>query len=270
MFVATAGAAAAQACGLTAVQASQLNLLDKTLIAILADGKKYTLPKRSSFIIATDQLIKAEGPEQLCRDQQGVCRTNYDAGVVELTPYLLKVLNVVNAVVNDNFDPTSDLELYGVPEKWVQHNAAHIFGKVKGDCEKHALIKRQILIWLTANKTGQRLFPPGSLMITIGGVPRDMENEGHAWLTVRTDHGDLTLCNLFPDVRPMAEVNYFLYAISSPAGLSRWHVVQPSMQAPGAWDRNDILAMQPSGFYDPTPIQPAETSSWRRKALGLD
>ena len=55
----------------------------------------------------------------------------------------------------------------------------------KGDCKIYALFKRKLLI--------ERGFPRQALLMTI---VRDLNGDGHAVLTVKTDRGDFVLDNL--------------------------------------------------------------------------
>jgi predicted transglutaminase-like cysteine proteinase len=70
----------------------------------------------------------------------------------------------------------------------------------KGDCKIYALFKRKLLI--------ERGFPRQALLMTI---VRDLDGEGHAILTVKTDRGDFVLDNLSADVRPWSATGYQFY-----------------------------------------------------------
>ena len=67
----------------------------------------------------------------------------------------------------------------------------------KGDCKIYALFKRKLLV--------ERGYPRQALLITI---VRDLNGEGHAVLTVKTDRGDFVLDNLSPAVRPWSATGY--------------------------------------------------------------
>jgi predicted transglutaminase-like cysteine proteinase len=83
----------------------------------------------------------------------------------------------VNALVNRTVEPRSDLELYGVTERWTLPDKA-------GDCEDYGLLKQAMLV--------ERGWPRGALLMT---VVRDEQGQGHAVLTVATKSGDLVLDN---------------------------------------------------------------------------
>ena len=96
-------------------------------------------------------------------------------------------LSEVNTHVHDTVKQVSDLEQHGVEDRW------DVAG-IAGDCEDHALLKRQMLI----NKGWQHK----DLLITILFLKN---NEGHAVLTVRTEKGDFILDNLRREIVPWGE-----------------------------------------------------------------
>ena len=69
-----------------------------------------------------------------------------------------------------------------------------------GDCKIYALFKRKLLI--------ERGFPRQALLMTI---VRDLNGEGHAVLTVKTDRGDFVLDNLSETIRPWSATGYQFY-----------------------------------------------------------
>jgi len=97
---------------------------------------------------------------------------------VEGTPDAWKELVFVNRWVNDTVKPMTDLEHYGVVEKWAYPDDGY------GDCEDYVLAKRRILI--------EAGWPREALLIT---VVRDRNGDGHAVLTVKTDRGEFILDN---------------------------------------------------------------------------
>ncbi len=67
----------------------------------------------------------------------------------------------------------------------------------KGDCKIYALFKRKLLI--------DRGFPRQALLMTI---VRDLNGEGHAVLTVKTDRRDFVLDNLSDEIRAWSATGY--------------------------------------------------------------
>jgi predicted transglutaminase-like cysteine proteinase len=116
---------------------------------------------------------------ELCARQPGEC-----TGVMMplrdfvLTPKRWNDLVRVNKLVNETIKPLSDLEHWGVVERWSYPDDGY------GDCEDYVLLKRRMLI--------QSGWPREALLVTI---VRDKKDEGHAVLTVTTDKGDYVLDN---------------------------------------------------------------------------
>jgi len=97
---------------------------------------------------------------------------------ITLTPEAWATLVQVNNSVNETIKPLTDLEHWGVVDRWSYPDDGF------GDCEDYVLLKRRILI--------QAGWPRESLLVT---VVRDKKDEGHAVLTVTTDKGDYVLDN---------------------------------------------------------------------------
>ena len=95
-----------------------------------------------------------------------------------LTPKAWTDLIQVNNWVNEKIKPVTDLEHWGVVERWNYPDDGY------GDCEDYVLLKRRMLI-----KAG---WPREALLIT---VVRDKKGEGHAVLTVKTNKGEFILDN---------------------------------------------------------------------------
>ena len=84
----------------------------------------------------------------------------------------------VNRWVNETIKPMTDMDHWGVIEKWSLPTDGY------GDCEDYVLLKRKMLI--------DAGWPREALLIT---VVRDKKGEGHAVLTVKTDKGEFVLDN---------------------------------------------------------------------------
>jgi predicted transglutaminase-like cysteine proteinase len=110
---------------------------------------------------------------------------------VVLSPRAFKDLQRVNKWVNDAIKPMTDLEHWGVIEKWSYPDDGY------GDCEDYVLLKRRLLM-----AAG---WPREALLIT---VVRDKKDEGHAVLTVKTDRGEFILDNQAEDVLAWTETGY--------------------------------------------------------------
>jgi predicted transglutaminase-like cysteine proteinase len=101
-------------------------------------------------------------------------------------------LDEVNRAVNAFIEPISNFDHWGT---MLDHWDYPVDGK--GDCKVYALYKRKLLL-----DSG---FPRQALLMTI---VRDLHGEGHAILTVKTDHGEFVLDNLTDDIRPWSATGY--------------------------------------------------------------
>ena len=88
------------------------------------------------------------------------------------------VMRRINAKVNNMVKPKTDLEHWGVSERWGYPDDGF------GDCEDYVLEKKRQLV-----RAG---LPPEALLIT---VVKDTDGNGHAVLTVPTNKGDFILDN---------------------------------------------------------------------------
>lgn len=110
----------------------------------------------------------------------------------------------INHSVNERIQPMTDMEIYGVEEYWA-------YPSTVGDCEDYVLLKQRELA-----KAG---IPMTDLLIT---VVRKPDGEGHAVLTVRTDHGDFILDNLTDKVMRWDESDYTFLKRQSASHSGRW------------------------------------------------
>lgn len=151
------------------------------------------------------------------------CNRNPEECVVDLrqpetlpmTEGLAALLSSVNLSVNRALIPVTDQNHWGLVDLWSYPTDG------LGDCEDYQLLKRRLLI--------EAGLPRRALRMT---VVIDENGEGHAVLTVRTDHGDLILDNKTDEVlewfrtnyryikRESAETTGWVYLTLDPAGTS--------------------------------------------------
>ncbi len=110
---------------------------------------------------------------------------------VVLTSKAWRDLQQVNIWVNNAIKPMTDLDHWGVVEKWSYPDDGY------GDCEDYVLLKRRMLM--------QAGWPREALLIT---VVRDKHDEGHAVLTVKTDKGDYVLDNQAENIVLWSDTGY--------------------------------------------------------------
>jgi predicted transglutaminase-like cysteine proteinase len=128
-----------------------------------------------------------------------------EARDVVLTPKAWKDLVRVNDWVNEHIKPLTDLEHWGVVERWSYPDDGY------GDCEDYVLLKRRMLM--------QSGWPRQALLIT---VVRDSKGEGHAVLTVKTDHGEFILDNQEREIVLWSQTSYRFVKRQSQTDPNLW------------------------------------------------
>jgi predicted transglutaminase-like cysteine proteinase len=111
----------------------------------------------------------------------------------------------VNARVNRDIEPVTDMDHWGVAEKWSYPTNG------KGDCEDYVLEKRKRLM--------EAGWPRQALLIT---VVRDKKGDGHAVLMVKTDRGDFVLDNQEAKVKHWTETGYRFLKRQSEQNPNTW------------------------------------------------
>lgn len=111
----------------------------------------------------------------------------------------------INANVNREIKPITDMDHHGVVERWSYPDDG------QGDCEDYVLEKRRRLMHAG--------FPRQSLLVT---VVRDKRGDGHAVLMVKTDRGDFILDNQAPKVLNWHETGYRFIKRQSQETPNRW------------------------------------------------
>jgi predicted transglutaminase-like cysteine proteinase len=116
-----------------------------------------------------------------------------------------KELVRINRLVNDTIKPITDLEHWGVVERWNYPDDGY------GDCEDYVLLKRRMLI--------EAGWPRQALLIT---VVRDRRGDGHAVLTVKTDKGEFILDNQNEEILLWSETGYHFVKRQSQSDPNVW------------------------------------------------
>jgi predicted transglutaminase-like cysteine proteinase len=120
----------------------------------------------------------------------------------------------VNKWVNETIKPLSDLEHWGVVERWSYPDDGY------GDCEDYVLLKRRMLI--------QSGWPREALLVT---VVHDKNDKGHAVLTVTSDKGDYVLDNQNTDILPWSETGYRFFKRQSQSNPNVWVSLSDAQRA---------------------------------------
>ena len=144
-----------------------------------------------SFMQTGGLSTQPVGHYEFCQQMPQECTKIQQTKPVELTRALWATIIDVNNVVNTMVTPVTDMELWGVEERWSYPVNGY------GDCEDYVLEKRARLM--------QAGIPASNLPIT---VVRQPNGDGHAVLTVVTSMGDFILDNLEPRVLAWNETDY--------------------------------------------------------------
>jgi predicted transglutaminase-like cysteine proteinase len=156
---------------------------------------------------------------EFCADNPGECRggASQPRDIV-MSQAAWRDLLRVNRWVNETVKPMTDMDHWGVIEKWSLPTDGY------GDCEDYVLLKRHLLT--------ERGWPESTLLIT---VVRDENNEGHAVLTVRTDRGDLVLDNKRREILTWNATGYSFIKQQSERNPLVWiSLVAPDQSMPAA------------------------------------
>jgi predicted transglutaminase-like cysteine proteinase len=111
----------------------------------------------------------------------------------------------VNKWANENIKPMTDMDHYGMIQWWRYPDDG------AGACHSYALLKRRLLM--------QAGWPRSALLMTI---VHEMDGEGHAVLTVRTDRGEFILDNLNEKILLWSGTPYSYYKRQSQADPNIW------------------------------------------------
>ena len=160
---------------------------------------------------ATSQPI---GHHEFCLRHRGECAPVAGASSepATLTRERWAAMLEVNASVNRQIMPLTDLQIHGVEEVWS-------YPVNVGDCEDYVLLKRRMLM--------QRGFGAEHLLITVVLQPDGL---GHAVLTVRTDRGDFVLDNMRDRVLLWSDTEYTFLKRQSETHAGRWTKIDDSRE----------------------------------------
>jgi len=124
-------------------------------------------------------------------------------------------LQRVNLWVNSHVKPITDMDHWGVVERWNYPDDGY------GDCEDYVLQKRKML--------QQQGWPREALLIT---VVRDQNGDGHAVLTVKTDKGEFILDNQTNDILLWSETGYRFVKRQAQSDPNTWIALGDTATAP--------------------------------------
>ena len=175
------------------------------------------VPQEQVVYVAVGQATRAPiGWVEFCAEYKPECETKpSQARDVVLSSKAWADMLKVNRWVNDNIKPVTDLEHWGVVERWNYPDDGY------GDCEDYVLLKRRMLI--------EAGWPREALLIT---VVRDKKGDGHAVLTVKTNRGEFILDNQEPQVLAWNKTGYKFVKRQSQTDPNVWVALDELRAAP--------------------------------------
>jgi predicted transglutaminase-like cysteine proteinase len=169
-------------------------------------GGSSSVDERSVYAVVGEPTRPPIGWVEFCIEYKPECATQPSAARdVVLTQKAWADIVKVNAWVNQAIKPVTDIEHWGVIERWNYPDDGY------GDCEDYVLLKRRMLM--------QAGWPREALLVT---VVRDKKGDGHAVLTVKTDHGEFVLDNQEPQVLPWNKTGYRFVKRQSQSDPNLW------------------------------------------------
>jgi predicted transglutaminase-like cysteine proteinase len=168
---------------------ASLSIVALALFALPRDG----MAEEHALFISVGDLTRAPiGWIEFCVEYDPECKTKPSTPRdVVLSTQAWKDLIRVNHWVNSTVKPMTDMDHWGVVERWNYPDDGY------GDCEDYVLQKRKLLM--------QAGWPREALLIT---VVRDKNGDGHAILTVKTDKGEYILDNQTDEVLLWSDTGY--------------------------------------------------------------
>ena len=177
-----------------------------TGMTLLSAPAAIAASERSTFISIGPEARPPIGWVQFCNDNASECDVQGSgARDVVLNAKAWSDLVRINRWANDNIKPVTDLEHWGVVERWDYPKDG------LGDCEDYVLLKRQMLV-----KAG---WPRSALLVT---VVRDKKGDGHAVLMVKTDKGEFILDNQNESIVTWTESGYRFVKRQSQNNPNAW------------------------------------------------
>jgi predicted transglutaminase-like cysteine proteinase len=174
--------------------------------ALVATEKAGSAQERPLFVSIGEVTRAPIGWTEFCVEYDPECKTRPSSPRdVVLSTQAWKDLQRINLWVNTHVKPMTDMEHWGVVERWNYPDDGY------GDCEDYALQKRKMLM--------QAGWPREALLMT---VVRDQHGDGHAVLTVKTDKGEYVLDNQNDEIVLWSDTGYRFVKRQSQADPNVW------------------------------------------------
>ena len=176
------------------------------LMAVVSLTTAQAANERPMFISVGPSARAPIGWTDFCAQSPRECEGRpLEARDVVLSQKAWKDLARTNKWVNDSIKPMTDMDHWGVVERWSYPDDGY------GDCEDYALLKRRML-----TEAG---WPRAALLVT---VVREKNGNGHAVLTVKTDKGEFILDNQEERILLWSETSYRYVKRQSQSDPNRW------------------------------------------------
>jgi predicted transglutaminase-like cysteine proteinase len=178
---------------------------------------------RASYASIGEATSVPYGWKDFCQREKAEClEPVLPALDINLTSATFAKLDRINRMVNQTIEPISNFDHWGT---MLDHWDYPLDGK--GDCKVYALYKRKLLIDMG--------FPRQALLMTI---VRDLQDEGHTILTVKTNRGEFVLDNLSDEIRPWDATGYRFIKRQSQADPNVWVALAPNAAAEASLSTN--------------------------------
>ena len=175
-----------------------------TIIGIMPAAEAAS--ERALFVSLGASARAPIGWTEFCTEHAQECAVRpMESRDVVLTQKSWRELQRINNKVNAQIKPMTDLDHWGVVERWSYPEDGY------GDCEDYVLLKRRMLM--------QAGWPRQALLIT---VVRDTKGEGHAVLTVKTDKGEFILDNQNEEILLWSDTGYRYVKRQSQSDPNLW------------------------------------------------
>ena len=176
------------------------------IMAVVSLSAAQAANERPLFIAVGNTARPPIGWTDFCAQLPRECDGRpLEARDVVLSQKAWKDLERINKWVNDSIKPMTDMDHWGVIERWSYPDDGY------GDCEDYVLLKRRMLM--------QAGWPRQALLIT---VVRDLKGEGHAVLTVKTDKGEYILDNQEEQILLWSETSFRFVKRQSQTDQNVW------------------------------------------------
>jgi predicted transglutaminase-like cysteine proteinase len=175
-------------------------------VALLAGAHDATAQERFLYASVGEITRPPIGWVEFCAEHAADCKVEPgEPRIAVLSAKSWRELVRINRSVNTAIKPMTDLEHYGVVEKWAYPDDGY------GDCEDYVLLKRRMLM--------EAGWPREALLIT---VVRERNGDGHAVLTVKTDRGEFILDNQNDEIVLWSESDYRFVKRQSQSDPNLW------------------------------------------------